>query len=114
LQPLAYVSVNVEALILSHPIIFLHCWCFLNLATANYVVLRLQVIHVDTVAAAEAKSKNDGNDDSMLAGLIHWFLELMGSSYQQMIEDDYCKSHLFVFLMLLCKYKYQPVSCATF
>lgn len=67
------------------------------------MVLRLQVVHVDTVAAAGAKSKKDGNDDNMLAGLIHWFLELMGSNYQQMIEDDYCKSHLFVFLMLLWK-----------
>jgi hypothetical protein len=51
-----------------------------------FVVLQLQVIHVDTVALAARKSK----EDDALSSMIQWFLNLMGAGYQKNLEEDYC------------------------
>jgi hypothetical protein len=53
-----------------------------------YVVLQMQVIHVDTAVLG-----TDGNESSLLSGWINLFMELVGVGYQKKIEEDYCKLH---------------------
>lgn len=93
----------VSKTIVSH----FHVVCFEWTMTANYVVLQLQVIHVDTVTLAEAKTKEGGNETSGLPGWIQWCLELIGTVYRQKIEGDYCKYNV-DFILRVTTITFQP------
>jgi hypothetical protein len=60
----------------------------------NYVVLQLQVTHVDSIAMAEAWAgieSSDENEESRCYICLQWLLEAMGVKAQKKLESDICK-----------------------
>ena len=56
-----------------------------------YVVLRMQVIHVDTVALAETATIV-GTETTFLGEWVDFWMDVVGVEHQRKIEEDYCKS----------------------
>lgn len=61
---------------------------------ANYVVLQLQVTHVDSIALAEASAgieSKDEDEESRCFICLKWLRGLMGVRAQRKLESDVCK-----------------------
>ena len=57
-----------------------------------YIVLELEVIHVDSIALTGNKHYPDMTD--AISWMVQWFLEAMGPDFQKSIEEDYCEFDL--------------------
>lgn len=52
-----------------------------------YVVLELDVLHVDPVLLTAGKGSVEGGDG--FSGFVQWFIGRMGEGFQRTIEEDY-------------------------
>lgn len=57
-----------------------------------YVVLKLDVIHVDPIVLTSSKQNPDETDT--ISGMVQWFLEAMGENFQKTIEEEYLPRHI--------------------